>query len=62
VSNLPKPYVAFAVDYVGVALVRHDLIATSAKEAEEEARKLLVDHPLIEVWHDHRRIVRLKRE
>jgi hypothetical protein len=59
---LPKPYVAFAVDYVGVALVRHDLNATNAKEVEEEARALLKDHPLIEVWHEQRRIVRLKRD
>jgi hypothetical protein len=59
---LPKPYVAFAVDYVGVALVRFDLTATDNEAATEEARALLKDHPLIEVWHDHRRVARLKRE
>jgi hypothetical protein len=58
----PKPYVAFAVDLFGVALARYDLVATDAEAATEEARALLPEHQLIEVWHHHRRVARLKRD
>ena len=53
---MPK-FTAFAVEMSGAALARYDLSATEKETAEQEARRYLEQHHVIEVWSDdHRRV------
>jgi hypothetical protein len=56
-----KRYVAFAVDDAGVARATYEFSCRTDAEARSRAEKYLTVHDIIELWLDHRRIVRLRR-
>jgi hypothetical protein len=58
---MPKPYIAFAVDLSGAALAHQELVATDDQSARDEARSVLTEYDIIEVWHEHRLIGRVRR-
>jgi hypothetical protein len=60
---MPTIYYAFAVDIHGVVDAHYTLAAKDPEQANEEARRHLAKHDVIEVWtDDRRRIGRLVRE
>ncbi|MBR0901210.1 hypothetical protein [Bradyrhizobium liaoningense] len=55
-------FYAFAVDIYGTTQAQYTLAAKSPDAAEVEAKRLLQEHPVIEVWSDERRrVARLTR-
>ena len=56
------PYLAFAVDLHGTALARQELAAADEKTAMQEAETVLPRYSIIEVWHEHRLVGRIRRE
>lgn len=60
---MPTIFYAFAVDIYGVVHAHYTLAVKDPEAANEEARRHLAKHDLIEVWtDDRRRIGRLVRE
>jgi len=57
-----KRYVAFAVDTAGVARATYEFNCRTDAEARSRAEKYLAVHDIIELWLEHRRIARLRRE
>lgn len=57
-----KHYYLFAVDGAGVATATYEYNCTNDSEAEVRARTYLERHDNVELWIDHRRIARLKRD
>lgn len=55
-------YVAYAVDFSGVARAVYEIDCPTDKDAEDRAKKFLNAHPVVEVWEGPRRIARLVRE
>jgi hypothetical protein len=56
-------YYAFAVDVHGTVHAHYTLAAKSSDAAQTEARRLLEQHRVIEIWSDdRRRIACLARE
>lgn len=56
-----KLYMAFAVDTSGVARATYELNCLTDEEAKQRAEVYLEVHEVIELWTDHKRIVRLSR-
>jgi hypothetical protein len=58
-----RTFTAYGVDLSGIALAHYDLTATEKESAEQEAKRYLEQHAVIEVWSDeHRRVARLVRK
>ncbi|QOZ32847.1 hypothetical protein XH92_15120 [Bradyrhizobium sp. CCBAU 53421] len=56
-----RPYVAFAVDALGVARATYEFTSYSDDEAKKRAEGFLDAHEFIELWTDHRLVIRMKR-
>ncbi|NEU99747.1 hypothetical protein FNJ47_28975 [Bradyrhizobium sp. UFLA 03-164] len=56
-----RPYVAFAVDAQGVARATYEFTSHGDDEARERAEGYLDAHDIVELWTDHRLVIRLKR-
>ncbi|MGX1354197.1 hypothetical protein AB7M49_007818 [Bradyrhizobium elkanii] len=54
-------YVAFAVDAAGVSRATYEFTSHGDDEATERAKGYLNAHEFIELWTDHRFVIRLKR-
>ncbi|OKO81774.1 hypothetical protein [Bradyrhizobium sp. NAS96.2] len=56
-----RPYVAFAVDAAGIARATYEFTSHGDEEAKKRAEGYLAIHDIIELWTDHRLVMRLKQ-
>ncbi|SED10595.1 hypothetical protein [Bradyrhizobium erythrophlei] len=54
-----NPYVAFAVDALGVARATYEFTSHGDEEAKKRAEAYLDAHEVIELWTDHRLVERM---